>query len=111
MIDHHTSGLTGASGAMTLDRIGPTAAIAAPTVTATIPIGSESDAVAVNPVTGDVYVTNFSDGTVSVISGLTGMVVATIPVGDGPVGVAVHPPTGAVYTAHVGDHTVSVISG
>ena len=66
---------------------------------------------AVNPLTGDVYVTNFSDGTVSVISGGTGTVTATIPVGSGPVGVAVNPLTGAVYTANVGDDTVSVIFG
>jgi YVTN family beta-propeller protein len=67
--------------------------------------------VAVNPLSGDVYVTNFSDGTVSVISGRTGTVTATIPVGNGPVGVAVNPPAGAIYIASIGDSTVSVISG
>ena len=80
MTHHHESGATGASGAMTLDRAEPTAATAAPMVTATISIGSESDAVAVNPLTGDVYVTSQLDNTVSVISGQTHTVRATIGV-------------------------------
>jgi YVTN family beta-propeller protein len=67
--------------------------------------------VAVNPPTGDVYVTNIKNGTVSVISRLTNAVTATIPVGDGPVAVAVNPLTGAIYTANIGDNTVSVIFG
>jgi YVTN family beta-propeller protein len=66
---------------------------------------------AVSPLSGDVYVTNIKNGTVSVISGRTGTVTATIPVGNGPVGVAVNPLTGAVYIASIGDSTVSVISG
>lgn len=69
MTHHRRSAATGASGAMTLDRAAPSAVAAAPVVTATIPVGSESDAVAVSLLTGDVYVTSFNDGTVSVISG------------------------------------------
>ena len=53
------------------------------TVTATIPVGNPQG-MAVNPLTGDVYVTNFNDGTVSVISGQTSTVTATIPVGSLP---------------------------
>ena len=82
----HRSGASGASGAMTLDRAAPSAAAAAPIVTAGIPVGSESDAVAVSPLTGDVYITNFNDGTVSVISGQTNTVTAAIPVGTSPDG-------------------------
>ena len=111
MTHHHRSGVAGASGAVTLDRAGPSEVAAAPVVTATIPVGSESDAVAVSPLTGDVYVTNINDGTVSVIGGQTNTVIATILVGNGPVGVAVSPLTGDVYVANVGDGTVSVISG
>ena len=77
----------------------------------TIPVGGLPISVTVNPPTGDVYVTNFNDGTVSVISGRTNTVTTTIPVGNGPVGVAVNPPTGAVYVTNIGDDTVSVISG
>jgi YVTN family beta-propeller protein len=108
MTEHHRPG---ASGAMILDRAAPTAAAAAPMVTATIPVGGESDSVAANPLTGSVYVTNQFDNTVSVISGQTNTVTATIPVGNGPAGVAVNPLTGAVYTANIGDETVSVICG
>ena len=57
------------------------------------------------------YVTNFKDGTVSVISGQTSTVTATIPVGTSPVGVAVSPLTGDVYVTNFKDGTVSVISG
>ena len=82
MTHHHRRGATGAGGAMTLDRAAPTAAAAAPMITATISVGSESDAVAANPLTGAVYVTSQLDNTVSVISGLTNTVTATIPVGN-----------------------------
>jgi YVTN family beta-propeller protein len=37
------------------------------------------------------YVTNFADGTVSVLATATNMVVATIPVGFHPQGVAITP--------------------
>jgi len=80
-------------------------------VTATVPVGTSPVGVAVSPLTSDVYVTNFKDGTVSVISGQTRMVTATIPVGTSPDGVAVSPLTGAVYVANVGVAAVSVISG
>ena len=39
------------------------------TVTATIPVGTGPEAVAVNPVTGSVYVTNSRSNSVSVIFG------------------------------------------
>lgn len=39
------------------------------TVTATIPVGVNSQGVAVNPVTDTAYVANSGDNTVSVISG------------------------------------------
>src|SRR6267378_308778 len=108
MRDHHKRDATGTSGTMTLDRAAPTAAAAAPMVTATIPVGGESDAVAANPLTGSVYVTNQLDNTVSVISGRTNTVTATIPVGN-PQGMAVNPLTGDVYVTNFNDGTVSVI--
>jgi YVTN family beta-propeller protein len=84
-------------------------------VTATIRIGSYPTSVAVNPVTGAVYVANVGNiynagnGTVSVISGRTGKVTATIRVGSVPYAVAVNPVTGTVYVANSGSNTVSVI--
>ncbi len=110
MRHNHRRDATGASGAMTLDRAGPTAVAAVPMVTATISVGSESDAVAANPLTGSVYVTNQLDNTVSVISGQTNTISATIPVGS-PQGMAVNPLTGDVYVTNFNDSTVSVISG
>jgi YVTN family beta-propeller protein len=47
--------------------------------------------VAITPDGAHVYVTNFADGTVSVLDTATNMVVATVPVGMGPVGVAITP--------------------
>jgi hypothetical protein len=69
MMHHHRRGATGTSGAMTLDQDAPTAAAAAPMVTATIPVGSGPVGVAVNLLTGAVYTANIGDDTVSVISG------------------------------------------
>jgi YVTN family beta-propeller protein len=108
----------GAIGALTLALAAPTAASAAPkapAVTGTITVGGGPAWVAVNPVTGAVYVTNSISGTVSVISGrtnaVTATITATITVGTGAVGVVVNPVTGAVYVANFVSGTVSVISG
>ena len=53
------------------------------TVTATIPVGSSPGGVAADPKTNTIYVADFLDNTVSVISGRTDTVTATIPVGAG----------------------------
>ena len=73
------------------------------------PINSGANAVAVSPRTGDIYVANSSDRTVSVINGRTGTVTSTISVGFDPVGVAVSPRTGKTYVTNYEDGTVSVI--
>jgi YVTN family beta-propeller protein len=86
------------------------AAGAVPVVTATITVGTDPYGVAVNPVTGTVYIANGS-GTVSVMSGRTGTVTATIPVTGHPQGIAVNPLTGTVYVANEVSGTVTVISG
>ena len=54
------------------------------------------------------YVTNFSDNTVSVIDTATNTVVATVAVGNGPEGVAVTPDGTKVYVANTTGN-VSVI--
>ena len=78
----------------------PASAAGGYTVTATIPVGSGPDGVAVDPAAGTVYVTNYGDGTVSVIDAATNTVTATIPVGSGPDGVAVDPAAGTVYVTN-----------
>ena len=55
------------------------------------------------------YVTNFSDNTVSVIDTATNTVVATVAVGNGPEGVAVTPDGTKVYVANASSANVSVI--
>jgi YVTN family beta-propeller protein len=80
-------------------------------VTATIPVGEEPLAVAVDPATHTAYVANagFDQASVSVIDEATNTVTATIPVGAGPWLVAVDPAARTVYVANVDDDTVSVI--
>ena len=84
------------------------------TVVATIPVGVLPAAVAVDPTTHDVYVTNAENDSVSVIDepgdAGNGTVVATIPVGGWPDGVAVDPGTDNVYVANQTSNTVSVIT-
>ncbi|AHM06714.1 Pe_pgrs family protein [Mycobacterium tuberculosis variant bovis BCG str. ATCC 35743] len=65
--------------------------------------------VAVNP-GGNVYVTNFGSGTVSVINPATNTVTGSpITIGNGPSGVAVSPVTGLVFVTNFYSNTVSVI--
>ncbi|MCN4338199.1 PE domain-containing protein [Mycobacterium tuberculosis] len=65
--------------------------------------------VAVNP-GGNVYVTNFGSGTVSVINPATNTVTGSpITIGNGPSGVAVSPVTGLVFVTNFDSNTVSVI--
>ena len=59
---------------------------------------------------GRVHVTNFEDGTVSVISDDTAEVVATVPVGKGPNRNAVYRERNSMYSANLGDNTLTGIS-
>src|SRR5436309_1838606 len=81
----------------------------ADSVIATIHVGMNPQAAAVNTNTGSVYVVDYSSNTVSVISP-NNQVIATIPVGKGPIAVAFNPNTGNVYVNNVLSNTVSVIS-
>ena len=82
----------------------------APSVTATLPVGSEPELVAVTPNGAYAYVANWGSGTISVISTATNTVTSTIPVGSQPVGVAVTPNDAYAYVTNYGSGTVSVIS-
>jgi YVTN family beta-propeller protein len=85
--------------------------IVAQTVIATVPVGVGAVGIAANPTTNRVYVTNGTDGTLSVIDGATNTVVATFSVDTEPVGVAVNPATNRIYVTHFLSNTVSVIDG
>ena len=81
---------------------------------ATVAVGAFGNAVAVDPVTNTVFVTNQAarPGTVSVIDGTScngshpqgcaHQPLATVTVGGGPSGIAVNPVTGTVYVANTG---------
>jgi len=74
----------------------------------TIPVGAAPTSVAVNATGTRTYVSNFNNGTVSVINTATSAV-TTVPVLDAPVGVAVNPAGTRVYVANSGSNRVSVI--
>jgi YVTN family beta-propeller protein len=65
--------------------------------------------VALDPTKHTAYVTNFDDGTVSVIDTSTNTVTATLAVGSGPFGVAFDLTTHTAYVANRLSNTVSVI--
>jgi len=56
------------------------------------------------------YISNYFDGTVSVVNTITNTVAATIPVGVQPLAVTVNADGSRVYVANTSDHTISVIN-
>jgi YVTN family beta-propeller protein len=62
---------------------------------------------ATNAATGNVFVTNSLDDTVSVIGGGSDTVITTLAVGDDPFAIAVDPATRRVYVGNRADNTVS----
>ncbi len=82
---------------------------AGPPVTATIPVGSQPQNIAVDTATHTVYVANKQDDTVSVIN--QGAVTATVNVGRQPSGLAVDPSTHNVYVANNWGNSITVING
>ncbi|MEU6586998.1 YncE family protein [Nocardia sp. NPDC046763] len=68
-----------------------------------VAVGKSPQGVAVDPMTHNVYVANFSSGTVSVLDGTTSAVTATIENIPGAMGVAVDPQTRTVYVSDYAD--------
>ncbi|MCH9802114.1 MAG: YncE family protein, partial [Actinomycetia bacterium] len=85
------------------------AALAAPTVTATIAVGNNPAGVAITPDGSTAYVTNFENSNVSVIDTATNTVTTTIAVGDEPAGVAITPDGSTAYVPNFENNNVSVI--
>ena len=85
-------------------------------IAATVPVGACPVAVAVNPVSSQVYVVNYGDGTTTIINETTPITTATVIAGSGPYAVDVDPATNEAYVANrhadpsLGN-TVSVIDG
>ncbi|MGB0066365.1 MAG: Ig-like domain repeat protein, partial [Terracidiphilus sp.] len=78
--------------------------------TTTISAGSNPEAVAVNPVTNQIYVANENSGNVTVIDGAT-TATTTVSVGSGPLAIAVNPVTNEIYVANFYSSNVTVIDG
>jgi len=86
-----------------------------------IALGSVPTAVAVNPATNRVFVSNFGSGTVSVVDGATnteidtdgnsGNGVTRINVGGSPTGIAVNQALNRVYVANLASDDLDVIDG
>ena len=71
--------------------------------------GDGGGGVAVNTATGNVFISNALDNTVSVISGNTNAVVATVPTGPNPFGAAVDPVTGWAFIVNRGGSDLTAI--
>ncbi|HTC92904.1 MAG TPA: Ig-like domain repeat protein [Terriglobales bacterium] len=80
------------------------------TVTTTVTVGTAPTAVAVNPVTNKVYISNATSNNVSVIDGATNTI-ATVATGTTPKAIAVNPATNKIYVANNGGGSVTVING
>ncbi len=83
--------------------------------TATISVGVQPSAIAVNPVTGNIYVANWgtslgSYGTVTVIDGAANTT-TTLNAGSNPYSIAVNPATDKIYVANQNSDNVTVIAG
>lgn len=74
-----------------------------------ISVGNDPRGVAVTPEQNYVYVTNYADDTVSVVSLSDWEVTETISVGDGPFGISITPSGDFLYVVNELDGTVSVI--
>lgn len=76
---------------------------------ATIPVGVNPTALAVNPARDEVYIVNSGSASVSVIDAVTNRVAATIPVHRDPVSVDVARDGDRAYVANAGSNNVSVL--
>ena len=81
-----------------------------PTAVATVPVGTQPVAVALNPATGKVYVANSGSANVTVFDPATQTSTA-VSVGQTPSGIAVNSITNRIYVANNGSNDVTVIDG
>jgi YVTN family beta-propeller protein len=78
-------------------------------IVATVTVGLDADAVAVDEQTGHVFVSNSSDGTVSMLDAVSGAVIHTTVVGGVPNQVAVDARTGRAFVLNDATNAVSVL--
>lgn len=73
-------------------------------------VGTSPDALAVDPNTGNVWVSNYASGTVSVIGATSNTVIATLTTGSSPAGVAYDSTDQEVFVARAGTASVRVFA-
>ena len=78
--------------------------------TMVVPVGTQPDAISVDPTENQIYVAN-ADGSLSILNGANGSVLVTVPTGILPQAVTVNAVSGKVYVANSGDNTVTVVNG
>jgi YVTN family beta-propeller protein len=76
-----------------------------------VTVGKGPVSIAVNTVTGRAYVTNVTDGTVSVLGGATDAVLATVSVGELPYSIAANSATNMVYVTHTYSGETTILDG
>ncbi|MBJ8347808.1 serine/threonine-protein kinase [Antrihabitans sp. YC2-6] len=86
-----------------------TAPIGPPSHTATVDVGDHPIGISIDSAAQRAYVTNISDGSVSVIDVDQLAVVSTIRVGTEPAGIAVDPAARKLYVVNSADGNVSVV--
>lgn len=79
------------------------------TPAATIPVGANPTAIAVNPRRDEVYVVNSGSGSVSVIDAVKNRVIATIPVHREPTSIDVDAAGERAYIANSGSNNISAL--
>ena len=68
-------------------------------LTTPVNVGSQPIALAINPVSDEIYVANYNGNSVSVINGSSNAVGSPIAVGTSPTAVAVNPVTNDIFVA------------
>jgi len=76
-----------------------------------VQVGKLPVAIAVNPDTNRIYVTNGGSGSVSVIDGASDHVIANIPIGDLPYTITANPATNKIYVSRTFSDVTAVIDG
>lgn len=79
------------------------------TVIATITVGRKPRALVWDSLDDRIYVANYTDSSLSVISGVTNQVLRTIQVGQFPYALCYNPSANRVYCANYGSNTITVI--
>lgn len=91
----------------------PDVASSAPAVVATVPVGTQPSAAAVNPATGELVVVNTGSNSLSLLNvnncNKTACPESSVPVGNQPTGLSIDPLRNLAYVVNQADDTLSVV--